>query len=187
MKRHFLDQFYTIDSETGDYIIEISLNSYDDVFNSWDSSVYNIRDLDSSLKSFLEECSHDIDLRSKVTLRFHMRDESGKPATENTVVGGLRNYFNYRLHFLRKHAYQERKKVLGYIAVSLVLTFFSFYLPAVIEMGIVRKVFLQGLQLGGWVFLWEAFTLLFLQGGTARKKRKEYKRLLDAPIRFRYE
>lgn len=186
MKRNFLDQFYTIDPETGDYIIEISLNSYDDIFNSWDSSIYNIRDLDSSLKSFLEECSYDIDLRSRVTLRFNMQDESKDQGTEKTVVAGLRNYFNYRLHFMRKKTHQERKKILGYIVVSLVLTFFSFYLPAVMEMGIVHKVFLQGLQLGGWVFLWEAFTLLFLQGGSARKKRKEYKRLLGAPIRFRY-
>lgn len=99
MKRNFSDQFYTIDPVTDDYIIEIALNSYDDIFNNWDSSVYNIRDLDSSLKSFLEECSFDIDLRSKVTLRFQMQDESQNQNTEKTVIAGLRNFFNYRLHF----------------------------------------------------------------------------------------
>lgn len=187
MKRNFLDRFYTIDPETGDYIIEITLVSYDDIFNSWDSSVYNIRDLDSSLKSFLEECSYDIHSRRKVTLRFHMRDERENSETEKTVTAGLRNYFNYRLHFTKKKMRQDIKKVLIYIVVSLVLTFFCFYLPTILEKGIFNKIFFQGLQLGGWVFLWEAFTLLFLQGGAPRKKRSEYKRLLNAPIRFQYK
>ncbi len=53
MSNRFLDQFYTIDPNSSDYIIEINLENYDDIFNTWDSSVYNIRDLDSSLKSFL--------------------------------------------------------------------------------------------------------------------------------------
>ncbi|WP_226577590.1 hypothetical protein [Halobacillus litoralis] len=187
VKRNFLDQFYTIDPETGEYIIEIGLNSYDDIFNSWDSSVYNIRDLDASLKSFLEECSYDIDLRNVITLRFHMQNEKEDVNVEDTVIAGLRNYFNYRLHFIKKEMDQQRKKVVSYVVVSLVLTFFSLYLPKVIEGEIMFKIILQAIQLGGWVFLWEAFTIGFLQGRGPRKVRKEYKRLLDAPIRFQYK
>ncbi|MBM7553033.1 hypothetical protein [Thalassobacillus pellis] len=186
MKRNFLDQFYTIDRNTGEYIIEIGLNSYDDIFNSWDSSVYNLRDLDSSLKSFLEECSYDIDLHNDIVLRFHMQNEKGDPKVENTVITSLRNFFNYRLHFIKKEMDHDLKKVVVYVAVSLVLTFFSLYLPEVLDVEIVFKIILQAVQLGGWVFLWEAFTLVFLQGRAPRKLRKEYRRLLHAPIRFQY-
>ena len=42
MKTNFLDQFYTIDQDSGDYLIDIALKDYDEVFNTWDSSVYNI-------------------------------------------------------------------------------------------------------------------------------------------------
>lgn len=186
MKHNFLEQFYTIDSETGDYIIEISLKDYDEVFNSWDSSVYNIRDLDSSLKSFLLECSRDIEMRNNIILRFNMVDENKDDNIEETVTNGIRNYFNYCLHFTKNNIYQQTKKIIVYVLVSFIFTFLSFFLQKEMEADIFNKIILQALLLGGWVFLWEAFTLLFFQGRETLKKKKEYKRLLMAPVKFRY-
>ncbi len=107
---NFLDQFYTVDPESGDYIVEIALNDYDDIFNSWDSSVYNIRDLDSSLKSFLVDCAYDIDDNKKIILRFNMQDEKKDHVMEKNIEKGIRNYFAYCIYMLKK-AYTERKKM----------------------------------------------------------------------------
>lgn len=187
MRRNkFLDQFYTVNPETGDYMIDISIKSYDDIFNSWDSSVYNIRDLDSSLKMFLEDCSRDIDLNSKIALRFYIHKETKDKETEETVTQGMRNYFNFVSYKTRKKLLETRKKAVTYIGLSIIFAVMSFIFQSTMQTQILHQLLFQSLTVGAWVFLWEAFSVMFIQSNDLLKKKKEYKRLLKAPMKFEY-
>ncbi|MTI80890.1 MAG: hypothetical protein FH758_08405 [Firmicutes bacterium] len=186
MKNNFLDQFYTIDTNTGDYIIEIALDNYDDIFNSWDSSVYNIRDLDSSLKSFLEDCSSDIDLRKNIILRFNIKHQEKDTVREKNIEEGIRNYFSYCLHITMNRFHERRKRTALYVLVSLIFTMMSLYFRSIVDNEIVYELVLLSLTVGGWVFLWEAFSLLFIQSSDLWKKKKRYKRLSESPMIFIY-
>lgn len=186
MKTSFLDQFYTIDPETGKYIIDVALNDYDDVFNTWDSSVYNIRDIDSSLKAFLEEFSYEIDSKHKIKLVFNMRNEKKDREMEETIRSGVRNHFNYRYFLTTKHARRKRNESFIYIFVSILLTIFSTYFRFPVVGKLVQEILLLNLTVGSWVFLWEAFSILFIQRSEIRQKRIHYQRIVNAPIEFRY-
>lgn len=187
MKETFLEQYYIIDRNTGDYIIQISLKDYDDVFNTWDSSVYNIRDLDSSLKSFLEEFLYEIDQRKNIVLNFQMNNQNKDVKMENNIETGIRNYFNYCYYLETKKIKNSRKRIVSYILVSFLLTTLSFYLQVLDENGLVHEIVSLNFTVGGWVFLWEAFSLLFMQSSGLRKKKKHYKRISDAFIKFSYK
>ncbi|WP_226036889.1 hypothetical protein [Aquibacillus saliphilus] len=152
MKSTFLDQFYTYDSETGKYIIEIALNNYDDIFNSWDSSVYNIRDLDSSLKSFLEECSFDITSSKDIILRFNIKNQEKDPEREKQIEEGIRNYFNYCLYIKKTQFTYRRKRSLIYIMASLFFTILSYYLQNIVDNEFLKEIVLLSLTVGGWIF-----------------------------------
>ncbi|WP_209122724.1 hypothetical protein [Alkalihalobacillus sp. BA299] len=186
MKNNFLDQFYTIDPVSGDYIIEIALKDYDDVFNTWDSSIYNIRDLDSSLKSFLEEFSYEIDSQNKIKLIFDLQNAKKDIKMEKNIEIGVRNHFNYRHYVITKQTTQNRKKSAVYILVSIMFTILSTYFQFSELNKLVQKLISLNLTVGGWVFLWEAFSLLFMQSSDLSKRRKHYKRIVSAPIMFRY-
>ncbi|GAA0497905.1 hypothetical protein GCM10008986_26170 [Salinibacillus aidingensis] len=186
MKQNFMDQFYTIDQETGEYIIEISLQNYDDVFNTWDSSVYNIRDLDSSLKSFLEECSYDIDSKRSIKLRFNMSNQNKDEKMEALIAEGIRNYFQYSHYITKKRFSEKRKRSIIYIILSLLFTIVSYFFKATNESELVGEIISLSLTVGGWVFLWETFSLLFIQSSDLRKQKKQYRRIFTAPILFRY-
>lgn len=186
MKNNFLNQFYTIDPDSGDYIIEIALMDYDEVFNTWDSSVYNIRDLDSSLKSFLEEFSSEIDSLYKIKLIFTMQNEKKDVEMEKSIKIGVRNYFNYRYFVTTKQTVQNRKKSMVYILVSILFTILSTYFQTSEENKLIKELVLLNLTVGSWVFLWEAFSLLFMQSSRLSKKRRHYERIVSAPIEFRY-
>ncbi|WP_112181020.1 MULTISPECIES: hypothetical protein [Paraliobacillus] len=186
MKNNFLDQFYTVDPVTGDYIIEISIKDYDEVFNTWDSSVYNIRDLDASLKAFLEEFSFEIDSRKNVKLKFDMLDEKKDVEMEKNIIKGIRNNFNYKYYLLNKQTVQSRKKSFIYIIVSVMFTIASSYIQFSEENKIFQDLVSLNLTVGGWIFLWEAFSILFMQSGNLSKRKKHYKRIIAAPIIFRY-
>ncbi|MTI65332.1 MAG: hypothetical protein FH753_01885 [Firmicutes bacterium] len=185
-RKNYLEQFYTIDRDTGKIIIEISIEDYNDIFNSWDSSVYNVRDLDSSLKTFLQDCSYDIDLYHDIILRFNLYEEDRDPKVEETITKGIRNYFRYYFHVTKNRVSAKRKKSLLHILISVMFITVSYILKDTLHQDIFNNVLLQGLAVGGWVFLWEAFSVLFIQNSDMVKTKKEYKRLLNAPMEFRY-
>jgi len=187
MKRNYLDQFYTVDEESGDYIIEITIQDYDDIFNSWDSSLYNIRDLDSSLKAFIEECSRDIDINKKVTLRFNIQKETKDPELENTISNGIRNFFEYYAYITKRKLRERNKKALIFIGISAAFTISSFFLRNELDPELFQHFILESLTVGGWIFMWEAFSYLFILSNDERKKKKEYRRLMKAPMLFRYK
>lgn len=186
MKTNFLDQFYTIDPDSGDYIIDVALNDYDEVFNTWDSSVYNIRDLDSSLKSFLEEFSYEIESKYKIKLVFNMQNEKKDPEMEKIIRNGVHNHFNYRYFLTTKHARRNRNKSFTYIVISILFTILSTYLHIAEANQLIQELLLLNLTVGSWVFLWEAFSILFIQRSDSREKIMHYKRIINAPIEFRY-
>lgn len=185
-RKNYLEQFYTIDKDTGKIIIEISIEDYNDIFNSWDSSVYNVRDLDSSLKTFLQDCSYDIELYYDIKLRFNLYEEDRDRLVEETITNGIRNYFRYYLHITKNRIAAKRRKSLLHILISSMFIASSYLLKDALSQDLFNEVLLQGLSVGGWVFLWEAFSVLFIQNGDMVKTKKEYKRLLNAPMEFRY-
>lgn len=186
MKNNFLVQFYSIDQFSGDYIIEIALKDYDEVFNTWDSSVYHIRDLDSTLKSFLEEFSYEIDSKNKIKLIFNMQNEKRDIKMEKSIKTGVRNYFNYRYFVITKQTAQNRKKSMVYILLSVVFTILSTYFQILDGSKLIKELVLLNLTVGSWLFLWEAFSLLFMQSSDLSKRRKHYERIISAPIEFKY-
>lgn len=48
----YLKKIYEKNTNTGNYIIEVSLNKYTDIFNDWDNSPLPKRDLDPDLDFF---------------------------------------------------------------------------------------------------------------------------------------
>ncbi|TFB19593.1 hypothetical protein E3U55_10565 [Filobacillus milosensis] len=185
--KNFLDQFYTIDEKTRNYIIEIALQDYDEIFNTWDSAVYNIRDLDSSLKTFLEDCFYDIANEHGVTLRFNMNDEVKDQKREKNIEQGIRNYFHYNLFLTRKEFTQKRKRALLYIVFSFLFTLVSFFVQYVDNDMFAYKFVSLSLTVGGWVFMWEAFSMLFINSSDLRRKRKQYERILESTVVFMYQ
>jgi hypothetical protein len=186
MNEDFLAQFYTIDEDSKKYIIDVELEDYHDIFNDWESGVYNFRSLDSSLKKFLEGCSRDIDLKYDLILRFNLHDEKRNKETEATIKENIDNYFDYVRYNLKQELNTRIKKIIFYIIFYLFFMFLSFYLQSTPGTNIVNNILLQGLTVGSWVFLWEVFSILFFNSDRLWQRKKEYKRLLEAEIRFNY-
>lgn len=186
-KKHYLDQFYTVDKETGDFLIEIKLKEYDDIFNNWDSSLYNVRDLDRSLKSFISDCSQDIDLNRNVGLRFHLSKEEPDHEKEETILEGIHNYYEYLLFVEQKQLASKRRQAFLFILISSLFILGSFYLRNATGLALFQHFLLESITVGSWIFMWEAFYMLFINSRDELRKQKEYKRLVRAPVFYSYK
>lgn len=186
-RKNYLKQIYKVNPETNAYIIEISLVDYNEIFNGWDPSPIKRRDLDPDLVHFLEECDSDIPLQFSLELQFYMPKKQYDEEKENLSRVGIKNYFYYTIHFIRKEMEQTRKRIIFYIIAAFAFLSVGYISNQQVEQNILTTTLLEGLSIGGWVFLWEAFSLFFFTRQRVLGRLKRYIRFESTKISFEYK
>jgi hypothetical protein len=181
-----LEKIYECDKETGAFIISIALDNYPDVFNELDSAPWRRRDIDHDLRVFLEESSADIPMRHPIILRFNVEVEKQDPIKEEHIKTGLRTYFSFVRSNMQRQIRDSYQKSVFYVMASFLLLFTSYTLRPAVEGNIVFATLVDGISIGGWVFLWEAISTYAFKSRDAREKLQHYKRFSKAPIWFSY-
>lgn len=187
MKNKMLDQIYPKDPQSGKYIIKVAINRYDEVFNQLDPSPYDRKDLNTLLRAYLESCSSDIPLKYDLKLNIDMGEEKRQKEKEELTRKGLSRFFL----FLKFNQQMKQKKtlqrVIFFTLISLFLLFVSFYLRSLTPVGWFHSALTEVFTIGGWVFLWEAISMLTFRNHQGWIKQKEYERLKNADITFGYK
>lgn len=185
-KRTYLNQIYKENPETHALIIEVSLDNYNEVFNGWDPSPIKRRDLDPDLLQFIEQCAFDIPLKHQVELHFYLPKEQFDENKEQLTKAGVKNNFNFIIHFIKKELMSNHRKMVIYMIMSFTFLLSHFILKQQVTIPILSNTLVEGLFIGGWVFLWESFSLFFFSGQEPRSRLKRYYRFNDTPINFYY-
>lgn len=186
-KKNYLKQIYKMNPETNAYIIEISLVDYNEIFNGWDPSPIKRRDLDPDLLNFMEVCSSDIPLELPLELQFYMPEDQFNEDKENLSKVGIKNNFDFTTHFIKKELAQIRQKILLYIIMAVAFLSVGYLSAQQIESSFFTTILLEGLSIGGWVFLWEAFSLFFFQRQEVHSRLRTYIRFQNTVISFKYK
>lgn len=187
LKGDFLNKIYEKNLDTGNFIIPVSLEKYNDIFNDWDSAPFKKRDIDPDLARFLEECADDIPAKYGIDIVFHVSNQQKDETREQMLVSIFRTYYTfYHMNQVKllKNSYRSIAK---YVITAFV--FLSFvYMSRSIEKERVflSTILMEGVEIGAWVFLWEAISFFFKKGEITDKIRK-YKRFSECSIFFKYE
>jgi hypothetical protein len=182
-----LSRIYDRDPETGNFIIKLSIGEYTDIFNELDPSPMRKRDLASHVVAFLDDCSSDVPLKYGFDIQILAPREIMNEGREHRTMNGLKTYFSYMIFLYRKDLKILGQKALVYFVTSILFLISSLYLSSVFPVGIFFKTIVEGLSIGGWVFLWEAIVLAFFKSRKIRIRRRRYRRLLGATITFIYQ
>ncbi|MBN2406105.1 MAG: hypothetical protein JXJ19_00250 [Elusimicrobia bacterium] len=186
-KKDDFKSIYTLDEETGAYIIEIALDKYSDIFNEWDPAPFKKRLLDPDLFDFIDEKAEEIPLKYKVLFYFHIPKEVQSQDSENTIIEGISTYYNTLHDAEQKEIMRTNKRIIRYIITAFSLLFLAIGTQTVAPLNIFLNVLQEGLFIGGWVFLWEAFNVFFFAGKHRMRRAREYTRYAQAPIWFKYD
>lgn len=181
-----LSRLYDRNEATGAYIIKIAVDHYSDFFNEWDPAPFRRRDLDQDLINYLQESSEDIPLKHPLELQIDMPGAEREPELELRVRDGLDTYFDFVMLSLKKSVEGTYKRAMLYAGIFAACISSSLYLSRILPEHIVVDTFIEGLSIGGWVFLWEALDRIAFKNRETRQRIRMYKRLEEAPIRFRY-
>jgi hypothetical protein len=184
----YLKNVYNIDPETGAVILVTSVNHYSDLFNRLDPSPIRKRDLSPDLKEFLQETSIEIPLSYDLKIVFKICKDQRDPEREQQIVNAFRIFFAYTLN-LRKYEHQRNnRRSFFYILVSLVLIALSIAFRGIVgEEVFATQLLAESFAIGGWVFLWESFSRLFINRDIVIDEIRRYERFIKYRVNFQYE
>jgi hypothetical protein len=180
-------ELYQFIPETNTFVFDVTIDIYEGLFNKLDPSPFKQRDLLPDLFEYLDQCSNDIPYKYNIILSLNLTNQACDTAREGEVTSGLRTNFRYMVSSISRQISSIYVKALRYVLVSFMgitsAALFDSFLPGNIFADFIK----QGLLIGGWVFLWEAFSLVFIQMHDIRINLKKFKRLLSSEIRFTYK
>lgn len=186
MKSEILNRLYERNPDTGNYIVEISLDKYLDVFNDWDHASYRKRDMDPELAFFLEDCSMEIPLRYGLDLVFYLPRRAKDEEKETIIQSVVKSYYQFYANLERKALQRGFRRALNHVLVAAGLLSATYFLNLG-QQNAFLSIISEGTTVGGWVFLWEAISFSFFRCSDDNDKIKAYQRLARANICFRYD
>jgi hypothetical protein len=181
-----LEGIYEKDPATNAFILAITTEKYADIFNELDPAPFKRRDINHDLRVYLEDSSSDIPLTLKVILQFNLSNETADHQKEQRIISGLRTYFFFVENQLIREIHKSYQRGAIYVAIAFLLLLISFTLNSVSSPDIVFTTLVEGINIGGWVFLWEAISTFAFKKRDVRNRKKHYERFTAAPIRFNY-
>lgn len=186
-KKNSLINYYNINKDNSAYIIEISLDNYAELFNGWDASSLKRRDLEPELLDYLEQSGSEIPLTNKVELYLYLPEKLRNEEKEIRSKTGIINNFNVVLFFINKSLKKIYRQILTNIIMSCMFLIAAYLLRNTIKLdGIFSTILVEGLYIGGWFLLWEAFSLFFFNSYEIRQRKKIFLRFIDMKIYFKY-
>lgn len=179
-------KIFRYDKKSDSYIIDISIDIYGDLYNEWDFSPFKRRDLDSNLIEYLEESSFEIPLKHELIINFFMPEDMKNLQKEHRSLIGLKNYFKYMLFKTESEIRQHNIRAFKYALIGIVLVSISIFFQNYINKNLYFEILPEGFYVGGWVFIWEMFSIIGFQNSERKQKIKEYKRLIQSKLEYIY-
>jgi len=183
--KRYYQSLYRYDEDAKTYIIEVSLDDYDEVYDDWDPSPFKKRDIEQEFNDFIVDSSDDIPLSSGVSIVLHLPVQKRSEEKEAMLLSAYRHFYGYIVQRIRKELDSQRMKAMSYLVLSLIFMSIGYFFT-VEGQSMVLSVLHEGILIGGWVFLWEFITTLFISGRDKVRDYRLYKRLQNAEVRFEY-
>jgi hypothetical protein len=185
-KKKPLERIYERDKKTNAFIISVAIENYADIFNELDPAPFRKRDLDQDLRDYLEDSSADIPLKYNIILQFNVSFEAKDLEKEEKIESGLKTYFSFVRDQLGSRIRKSYEKSVIYVFGAFFLLSASYLLRLVLTSNSFFTILIEGITIGGWVFLWEAISTFAFRNRDSRSKYRQYKRFANAAIRFNY-
>lgn len=185
-KSDYLQKIYEKSPTTGNYVIQVALDKYNDIFNDWDHAPFKKRDMDPDLAIFLESCFEEIPDKYGVDICFYLPKEGKDVNREESLIAGIKTYYSFYLHQEIKVLKGNYHKMIKYIITSISLLAVSVFLGTNVGNNIFLGTIQQGFNIGGWVFLWEVISMVFFRGREVSSEITKYQRFLNSLIYFKY-
>lgn len=168
----------------GRAIIDISVESISDLFNSFDKkATFTKRELDQDFVEYVIDCVKEIgevDFVIRITI-----DREYNMLQENILRKAMVNHFMFQHEVERRNLRKEFRKFSSLLVLGIILMLIVLYyrFPEGDEIELWQKIMQEGLVIASWVAFWEAFTSLIFGFSPFYQKSGIYGKIVAAEVR----
>jgi len=176
-----------VPAESEYQLIEVKVQTLQQIFNSMDPSPFHERDLDREAEEFIVSWAQEHSSRKPYKLIVHLGQATDRPDAERILSESIRNYFSYRAEMNRR----ELKQLLRYGWISLVIaTVFLGLCVTVAQtvdpgLGRFHPILHEGLIILGWVAMWRPLDVYLYRWWPVHRLGRIYQGLSQMPVEIR--
>jgi hypothetical protein len=175
------------DSKAG--LIEIRINSVNQLFNSFDPSPFQGRDLDDDAEEFIVGWAREFPSGDKLRIFVHMPSEQCKTEGARSLASSVTQHFEYRADVMKRELAELFRQGRLYLIVGLSIFAACHLLAELMRNAFPDNTFAKGVEQGliiiAWVANWKPFELLIYDWWPLRRRISLYQRLAGADIEVR--
>jgi hypothetical protein len=168
--------------------IEVSLEDFEQFFNTIDPSPFHRKDLDHDLEEFIVSWATEYPLNEPLRLVVYLQNRLSGMDAQNVIEQAVHNYFVYKTDLNQR----EFKLLLreGRLSLLIGLVFLTLCLSGG---QMARRLQIPGasivetsLTIAGWVAMWHPMDVFLYGWWPLRRAGKVYRKLSAIPVEVRY-
>ncbi|MGE5266495.1 MAG: hypothetical protein ACM3L9_03925 [Deltaproteobacteria bacterium] len=169
--------------------IEIRITRIEQLFNSFDPSPFDERDLDDDAESHIASWARELPEHAPIRILIHMPEDEAERARERGLAGALTHYFEERAEWIdrdRRELFRlGRRYLLVGLAILTVCLAVSQMLPRLIGPGPTTDIIQEGLVILGWVANWKPIEIFLYDWWPLKRRADLYRRIAAADVQIR--
>lgn len=177
-------EIYPYDPQTRTFTIPTRVANYNDFFNPLDPSPAPARDLTPELVEYLNQCSTEIPAQYALIIQVQVQNEPQSGQAEQDCLNSLRTFYKHNVFVVQAQIQRMRGRALKYLLVSFACLAVTILGEGWSSAGFIGNLLHEALLIGGWVFMWEAVTLNFIEMDSHTQEITRFRRLIAAKVTF---
>ncbi|HEY4256142.1 MAG TPA: hypothetical protein VGM66_02900 [Candidatus Udaeobacter sp.] len=168
--------------------IEVSLEDFEQFFNTIDPSPFHRKDLDHDLEEFIVSWATEYPLNEPLRLVVYLQNRPSGTDAQNVIEQAVHNYFVYKTDLNQR----EFKLLLreGRLSLLIGLVFLTLCLSGGQMASRLQipgaSIVEASLTIAGWVAMWHPMDVFLYGWWPLRREGKVYRKLSAIPVQVRY-
>ncbi len=174
----------------GDYVlIEITLKSLHQLFNSFDPAPFYEKDIDPDAEAYIVDAAREINIRKPIKLVIYLPSPDAAAEKARMIQEAIHNYFSYQTQAARRDLRLALQQ--GRLSLAIGLSFLAACIglramvPFIVRNAVVTDFLQESLLISGWVAMWRPFQVFLYDWWPIRKKIRVMEKLSSLAVEIR--
>lgn len=166
--------------------IEVRISRIEQLFNSFDPSPFDDRDLDGDAEAHIAGWARELPKNAAIRILVHMPSGEALRAVDRGLASALTHYFEVRAEWIDRDRRELFRLGWRYLAIGLLVLsaclMTSQMLPALIGSGPATRIVQEGLIILGWVANWKPIETFLYDWWPLKRRADLYRRIAAAKV-----
>lgn len=171
--------------ENGNILIEITLSSVLQLFNSFDPAPFHEKELDSAAEHYIVDTVKDFPKKTRFKIIIYLPPDIALTERAQKIPRAIHNHFEYKMlvadrkfRLLFRHGRSSLVIGLTFLTIALIAR----QLVSQLDNHILAQLIADALLIIGWASMWEPVTVLLYELSPIIQQKKTYEKISHMEI-----